>query len=50
MGEGTTGVAALLEQRVFLGIEKAADYYATAAQAIAQIHTQRDLFVGNAAC
>ena len=37
MGSGTTGVAALMEGRSFVGIEKEADYYSLGARRIEQV-------------
>jgi site-specific DNA-methyltransferase (adenine-specific) len=44
MGSGSTGVAALLEKRKFIGIEKDAEYFAIAEQRILDATSQATLF------
>lgn len=49
MGSGTTGVAAVMDGRNFIGIEKDPDHFATACKRIEDAQRQGDMFVEAAA-
>ena len=47
MGSGSTGVAAIIEGRRFIGIERDPIHYATALERITNELAQGDLFLGH---
>jgi DNA modification methylase len=49
MGAGTTGVAAMLEGRRFVGVEIDPEAFAIACRRIEQAQRQADMFIGAAA-
>lgn len=48
-GSGTTGVAAVMAGRKFIGIEQNPEYFALACKRLEQAQRQQDLFIGAAA-
>lgn len=49
MGSGTTGVAAVMAGRNFIGIERNAEYFELACHRLEQAQRQQDLFIAGAA-